>query len=272
VGARQWERDRALIGARASRLGVARNLKIYRLKIGLDEPVMRIVAELRQDPSVLFAEPNWRVKWLGRVTPNDTLFASGDQWFLDTANILGYIGTTSNTFSIDVDIDAPEAWGFMNSLTSIYDSSALASVGVLDSGLGDAGFFSNFAGYIPSHADIPNSNLFANTAEPLPANNADDDLNNLKDDRNGWDWIGNDNAPADTASNNHGTFISGIVGAEWNNNEGVAGVGQNRLTILPLRTSSVGDIVEGIDYAISMVTAGRKVPVLNDGLFRTMHL
>ncbi len=264
---RQWEKDRALVGVRARRLGVAKNLKIHRLKIDDNVPIMRIVEELRKDPSVLFAEPNWRVKWLGRVTPNDPFFTSGVQWHLDTTNILGYIGTTSNTFSIDVDIDAPEAWGFMNSLTSIYDSSAIAAVGVLDSGLGDAGFFSDSAGYIPSHADIPNSNLFANTAEPLPADNFDDDGNTLVDDRNGWDWIGNDNAPADADTNNHGTFVSGIVGAEWNNSEGVASVGQNHLTILPLRTSSVGDIVEGIDYAISMVTAGRKVPVLNASWF-----
>ena len=119
--ARQWEKDRTLIGARASRLGVAKNLKVHRLRINIGEPVMRVIEELRKDPAVLFAEPNWRVKWLGRVTPNDPFFTSGVQWHLDTTNILGYIGTTSNTFSIDVDIDAPEAWGFMNFLIAVIE-------------------------------------------------------------------------------------------------------------------------------------------------------
>jgi len=268
--AASWERSRALGRIGANRLRVMKNLKVQHMRLGPSVSVMQAVEELKKDPAVLYAEPNWRVKWLTTAfSPNDPSFSS--QWHLNTANVPGYIGTTSNTFSIDVDIDAPEAWGFMNSMSSIFDSSNEVAIGVLDSGVGESGVFDTTIGFVTSHVDILNSSLFANTAEPLPANDGDSlaDSNSLDDDLNGWDWIDDDNAPADsdTADNLHGTFISGIIAAEWNNSIDVAGIGKEHLTILPLRTVFLADILQGIDYAIEMVNAGKKVPVLNASWF-----
>lgn len=56
----------------------------------------------------------------------------------------------------------------------------------------------------------------------------------------------------------HGTFISGVISAEANNNYGITGIaGNNNIKILPLRVSdyegmsSVSNIIRAIDYSIS---------------------
>ncbi len=265
--ANSWEKDLALSVLHVRRVGILRNVGVQRLQLPRGTSVLDAVDELRRDPAVEFAEPNWKAEWLGRVTPDDPKFADGSQWYLDTATVSGYIGTVGNTFSIDVDIDAPEAWGFMNSLSSIFDVGNVVSVGVLDSGVGESGSFSTTTGFDTGHLDILNSSIFANTAEALPADGFDSaaDSNSLVDDRNGWDWIGDDNSPADSdaADNLHGTFITGIIAAEYNNTTDVAGIGKEHLRVLPLRTFILADILQGVDYAIEMVSAGKKVPVLN---------
>ena len=107
-------------------------------------------------------------------------------------------------------IQAPTAWQAQTG-----DESVL--VAVVDSGI-DAG-----------HEDL-DDNMWVNPGEYGPdgnggfkqSNNFDDDGNGYDDDWRGWDFYNDDNDPAD--DNGHGTHCAGVIGAEGNNAQGVAGV------------------------------------------------
>ncbi len=60
----------------------------------------------------------------------------------------------------------------------------------------------------------------------------DDDGMGYIDDKYGWDFIGNDNDPADL--NGHGTQVAGIIAAHSNNAKGISGIAPHAV-ILPLR-------------------------------------
>lgn len=81
----------------------------------------------------------------------------------------------------------------------------------------------------------------------------DNDNNGFEDDIYGWDFVNNDNSPAD--DNGHGTHVSGIAAAKINNEAGVAGVCPG-CRIMPIKAASssgdlyVDDIINAIEYAV----------------------
>jgi thermitase len=106
------------------------------------------------------------------------------------------------------------------------------------------------------HEDLA-ANIWRNPNEV--ANGTDDDGNGLVDDVVGWDFLDNDNDPADVTSDKnpgHGTHCAGIIGAVGNNTKGISGMSQ-RISIMPLRfigPQGQGDLmaaIKSIDYAIS---------------------
>ena len=172
-------------------------------------------------PGYRYAEPDFRGQLT--LTPNDTRFA--EMWALNNT------GQQGGTF--DADIDAPEAWDHET-------GSANVVVGVLDSGLDY------------THPDL-DGNVFVNTLE-IPGNNLDDDGNGYVDDVRGWDFGENDNDPMGDGS--HGTFVSGIIGAEGNNATGIAGVSWD-LSLLALKlTPFVGSAsaTVAMNYALGLRT------------------
>ncbi|MCK4422371.1 S8 family serine peptidase, partial [candidate division WOR-3 bacterium] len=70
--------------------------------------------------------------------------------------------------------------------------------------------------------------------------------------KNGYDFVNDDSIPFD--DNGHGTMMAGIIGAEGNNNTGIAGIGWN-LSLLPVKVlnaegmGSNWDIGQGIMFA-----------------------
>ena len=264
----EWGRDRVRgrVNGLASRQ--FRRLGIEEISIGSAWSVQEAIELLEVDPLVEFAEPNWRVRFLGMPyeAPDDPGFTSGDQWHLDAQPVEDASLPPELRTAADVDIDAPEAWGLM---AAVFTSDMTAVVGVLDSGCGDSGFFSPATGYIPGHIDLPNSVLFANTAElAVIGSDSPFDANDLIDDVNGWDWADDDNAPRDETDfldplSAHGTRVSGIISARWSNGTDIAGIGKDHLLILPFRIQDLSDVLEGIDYAVEMADAGHPVRVLN---------
>lgn len=85
-------------------------------------------------------------------------------------------------------------------------------------------------------------------------NGVDDDNDGYIDNFRGWDLGENDNSPH-SSTLTHGTRVAGILSAETNNNEGIAGVGYN-VRILPVKLANdYGHFIrsyESVVYAAMM--------------------
>lgn len=135
-------------------------------------------------------------KAASQFMPNDTHFSRQYGLYND------------GTFSLspatnDADIDMELGWDIEQGNQSII-------VAVLDSGI---------------KLDHPefSGRIWTNPNETL--NGIDDDNNGYIDDINGWDFANNDNDPSD--DHGHGTNVTGIIGANSNNNLGYSGVDWN---------------------------------------------
>ena len=179
--------------------------------------------ELQSLNSVAVAQFNHYVS-LRATTPNDPSFSQ--QWSLNNT------GQSSGT--VGADIDATSAWDITTGgVTATGDSIVVAVI--------DGGFQLN-------HPDLI-GNYFINRNE-IPGNNIDDDNNGYIDDVSGWDAYSNDGV---VPSDQHGTHVSGIIGAKGDNNIGIAGVNWN-VKILPIAGSSGNEstVVAAYAYAAEM--------------------
>jgi thermitase len=189
-------------------------------------------AELEANPEVLYAEPNYRRELLR--TPDDGFFRF--QWSLANDGQefrAGSSGQPGRRGTADADIDAPEAWERTTGDASV-------KVAVIDSGVAE-------------HPDL-RANVWSNPDET--ENGADDDGNGYVDDVRGWDFTGprgSEDGRTDDDAGGHGTHVSGTVGAEGGNGQGVAGVNWD-VSLMPLQAfdgagASVTDVIEAYDYA-----------------------
>lgn len=186
--------------------------------MSVDEALARFSA----DPSVEYAEPNFRIHATGFI-PDDPLFES--QWALHNTGQTGGLP--------GADIDAPEAWESTTGEGVV--------VAVIDGGVDW------------SHPDLQTS-LWINPGE-IPGNGIDDDGNWFVDDVRGWDFVENDNDPLEDQG--HGTHTSGTIAAGAHNGIGVAGISWSA-KVMPLRflnefgTGSNADAIRALEYAMRM--------------------
>ncbi len=183
----------------------------------------------RQHPDVLYAEPNYVVEAL--AIPNDASFSS--LWGL---NNTGQSGGTP-----DADIDAVQAWDLTTGSSNVV-------VAVIDTGIDY------------NHPDLL-ANVYSNTLD-CNSNGIDDDGNGYVDDCHGMDFFNNDSDPMD--DNNHGTHVSGTIGAVGNNGVGVAGVNWN-VRILACKflgaggSGSTSGAIACLNYVATMKDLGVKI-------------
>ena len=189
--------------------------------------------EIRLDPPGIPASKRDLLYRRGLGRPNDPQFEQ--QWAL---NNLGQDGGKERA-----DIDALKAW-----LTT--QGSEKIVVAVLDTGVDY------------THKDLV-SNMWTRP-DSIPQY-ADDELGSF-DDVHGFDADTNAADPMD--DNGHGTHCAGIIGAEGDNNEGIAGVNWN-VSIMPLKFlgrggfGSTKNAIESINYAIDRKQKGVNVRVIN---------
>ncbi|MCY7345768.1 MAG: S8 family serine peptidase [Pyrinomonadaceae bacterium] len=226
----------------------------------LDNQNMETVAEQyrRMSNIVLYAEPNNEIKLddptnvsgsdaplrendSSDVTPNDPKF--NEQWALNNS---GQNGGKANA-----DVAALKAWLKTQGSTDVV-------VAVLDSGV-----------------DYKHTDLAANMwlrPDSVPQYK-DEELGTFND-LHGYNAADNSSDPMD--ENGHGTHCSGIIGAEGDNDEGIAGINW-KVKIMPLKFMGRGgfgttkDAIEAINYAIDRKRNGVNVRVINASWGSTLY-
>jgi thermitase len=173
--------------------------------------------------------------------PNDPMF--NEQWALNNS---GQNGGKANA-----DVRAIEAWKKIQGSKEVV-------VAVLDSGVDY------------THTDLA-TNMWIRP-DNLPQYK-DDELGTFND-LNGFNAADNLSDPMD--DNGHGTHCAGIIGAEGNNDEGIAGINW-KVEIMPLKFMGRGgfgttkDAIEAINYAIDRKQNGVNVRVINASWGSTMR-
>ncbi|MFN0141700.1 MAG: S8 family serine peptidase [Pyrinomonadaceae bacterium] len=212
-------------------------------------PAQTVAAQYSLMSHVAYAEPNFQIRLdeqemydlHGHLfnskqaigVPSDPLF--GQQWALQN---LG-----ENSGKQGADLDALHAWETTKGSEDVV-------VAVLDSGVDY------------NHVDLM-SNMWTRPAN-VPAY-LDDELGAFND-INGYDANAEIRDPMD--DNGHGTHCAGIIGAEGDNGEGIAGINWN-VKIMPLKflgrggMGSANDAIEAINYAIDRKKNGVNVRVIS---------
>lgn len=219
-----------------SRLG-ARSVKALRAAADGDLHLIRLpqslsvsaaIRRLRADSAVRFVEPNWI--YTTQAAPNDPYYTNGSLW--------GVYGDASPGKQNAFGSQAAEAWNAGK------DCSADVVVGVIDEGV------------MNTHPDTA-ANIWANPGE-IAGNGIDDDGNGYVDDVTGWDFVSDDNTTFDGVGDDHGTHVSGTIGAVRNNGTGVAGIcGQVKIVnakFLGDQGGTTADAILAVDYITDLKT------------------
>lgn len=166
----------------------------------------------------------------GGGTPNDTSFSQ--QW--------GLHNTGQSSGTVDADVDGPEFWDIVESTPGLV-------IAVLDSGL-------NF-----THPDLQNI-AWINPGE-VSGDGKDNDSSGKIDDINGWDFVNNDNNPTD--DHGHGSNVTGIIAANRNNGQGIAGMLSGaRILVCKILDSGNSGLTSNL-IAATTYARQRNVPVMN---------
>jgi subtilisin family serine protease len=207
---------------------------------------------------VKYAEPNYEINLDDPTTfstsdallresepninkPNDPMF--GDQWALDNSG--------QNGGKAKADISALLAWAKTQGNSDVV-------VAVLDTGVAY------------THKDLA-ANMWLRP-DNVPQYK-DDELGTFNDSY-GFNAADNQSDPMD--DNGHGTHCAGIVGAEGDNDEGIAGINW-RVEIMPLKFMGRGgfgttkDAIEAINYAIDRKRNGVNVRVISASWGSTLY-
>ncbi|MDP3956248.1 MAG: S8 family serine peptidase [bacterium] len=199
------------------------NISVVRINDA--KTVEQKIAELRNDPNVEYAQPNYQY-YPTDINTDDT--NKDLLWGLDNiGQTVGGTYTTNNPGSTDKDIDAPEAW-----VISEATISASAIVAVIDSGVAY------------NHPD-----LLANMWDGSACVGEDSNGVALSGGCNhGYDYQDNDKTPLPTSSS-HGTHIAGTIAAVKNNGKGIMGVAP-QAKIMAIKSSlTTIDNVKSINFA-----------------------
>ena len=199
-----------------------------------------LVAQYRALPEVEYAEENFEIQIpdaldssLAPIFPHDPQFA--EQWALANS---GQRGGKEGA-----DISATLAWATTTGSEDVV-------VAVLDTGVDYA------------HEDLV-KNMWMRPASMEPYQ--DTELGTI-DDVRGFNAVDNATDPMD--DNGHGTHCAGIIGAEGENDLGIAGVNW-KVKIMPLKfmnasgSGTTKDAIEAINYAIVRKKAGVNVRIIS---------
>ncbi len=208
--------------------GLRSEVELVRLPAGADRSAAS--RRLQEDPAVAYAEPNWI--YTHAAVSNDPYYTNGSLW-----GMYGDGTSPANQYGSQ----AGEAWAANRT------GSASVYVGIIDEGI-------QF-----DHPDL-NGQVWTNPYDA--ADGLDNDNNGYVDDVRGWDFANNDNTIYDGGRkgtvDNHGTHVSGTIGAKGNG-AGVVGVNWNVTLIsgkfLGRSGGTLANAVRAVDYFTDLKTA-----------------
>ena len=194
----------------------------------------------RQEPNVLYAEPNWKRILYGGPDERQSLARAKKPNDPDYRFLWGLKNRGRQEAVRGADIDAERAWGITTGSRDVV-------VGVIDTGIDY------------SHPDLE-ANMHRNECDD---NGVDDDGNGYVDDCYGIASIfGNVNTdPIDTFG--HGTHVAGTIGAVGNNNIGVVGVNWET-SLVACDFFTAADAVTCLEYVSNLKDMGADVVATNN--------
>ncbi len=194
--------------------------------VNTDTDVFAAIARMKGESNIEYAEPNWI--YTHQVVSNDQYYTNGSLW-----GMYGDATTPANQYGSQ----AGEAWA------SGHTGSSTVYVGVIDEGA------------MYSHEDLE-ANFWTNPFDPVGG--GDNDGNGYVDDVHGWDFAGNNNTTFDGTGDDHGTHVSGTIGAIGGNGKGVAGVNW-AVTIISAKFlgangGTTANAIKAVDYITDLKT------------------
>lgn len=185
------------------------------------------ISKLKGQGNIVFAEPNYVYRH--NAISNDTYYTNGNLW-----GMFGDASAPANQYGSQ----AAEAWA------AGHTGSNSVVVGVIDEG-------AMFA-----HTDLA-ANFWTNPFDPVDG--VDNDGNGYKDDIHGWDFAGNNNSTFDGTQDDHGTHVSGTIGAKGGNGIGVAGINWSVTIInakfLGATGGTTANAIKAVDYITNLKTS-----------------
>ena len=195
--------------------------ELHLVQLPAGKTVPQVIQALRQHSAVRFVEPNWIQSVSARQV--DPYYAGGKLW--------GMYGDTSPVRTNAFGSQAAELFQAGKRCSSD------VIIGVVDEGV------------MNTHPDTQ-ANIWVNPFE-IAGNGIDDDGNGFVDDVNGWDFKNDDKTTFDGTTDDHGTHVSGTIGARGMNGVGVAGV-CDRVKIISSKflegSGTTEDAIAAIDY------------------------
>lgn len=207
----------------------------------------KALKELRDDPSIEWAEPNY--PRYAHKLPNDPLFEN--QWHL--------LNTGQSGGAVGADIGAVGSWDIT--------TGSQVTVALLDTGIDY------------THQDLK-ENIWRNPGEDWLSNGSpgfngiDDDGNGYVDDYYGINVVDESpqppflrrvRDPIDT--DGHGTHVAGIIGAVGNNAVGISGINWNvelmSLKFLGPQGGDIAGVIECVNYILDQKAKGIPIYIVN---------
>lgn len=195
------------------------------------------VSALRNSADIEYAEPNYY--YYHDATSNDPYYTNGSLW-----GMYGDATSPTNQYGSQ----AGEAWA------AGHIGASTVHIGVIDEGI------------MLTHTDL-SGQVWTNPFDPVDG--IDNDGNGYIDDKNGWDFDGNNNTIYDGAADDHGTHVAGTIGAKGGNATGVVGVCWNVRIISAKFLGRAGgtttNAILAVDYITDLKTRhGLNIPATNN--------
>ena len=218
--------------------------QMMQLKLPTGLTTEQAIAQMKQDPRVAYAEPNFIYTLPknelveGKQAPSAPAQQDGPAQFVPNdlqEDLWGMHKTGQNNGKADADIDAPEAWAIH---TGRNDAPIIA---VIDTGIDY------------NHSDLK-ANMWTNPGE-IPGDGIDNDGNGVIDDVHGYNAFADNGDPMD--GHGHGSHCAGTIAGVGDNGEGVVGV-NHRANVMAVKifsdegSTDSAAILRAIEYTTKM--------------------